>query len=156
MWDGKSGKTHQWRLIVRKSLDGSDLKFSISNAPSDISIKKLVYMQSQHHFVERAFQDAKTELGMAKYQTRGWESWHKHMALVMMGMLFFLEEKTFMREELPFITVSDVVLYFSMAIPDRKSSDNGLYEVLEKRNEERRKAHLNKYGNEPPTNGFYV
>jgi SRSO17 transposase len=156
IWDGKSPQANRWRLIVRKNLDGSELRFSISNAPSNVSSKRLAYMQSQRHFVERAFQDAKTELGMAEYQTRAWESWHKHMSLVMMGMLFFLKEKVFMREELPFITISDVVMYFSIAIPDKKSSDEGLYDVLTRRNEARRKAHLNSFGSEPPNNGLYV
>lgn len=111
-------------------------------------------MQSQRHFVERAFQDAKTEVGMAQYQTRSWEAWHRHMSLVMMAMLFFLKEKTYMKEELPFITVADVVVYFAITIPDKKSSEDGLLEILKKRNEKRRQAHERSYGSQSPTMGL--
>ena len=74
----------------------------------------------------------------------------------MMAMLFFLKEKTFLKEALPFITVADLVLYFAMPIPDRKSSKDGLMEVLERRNEKRRQAHARTYGNQPPSMGLLV
>jgi SRSO17 transposase len=154
IWDGKSSKAYHWHLICRTNLEGKELKLSISNAPDATSTKKLVYRQSQRHFVERAFQDAKSELGLAQYQARSWEAWHRHASLVMMGLLFFLKEKTFVKEEWPFITVADLVLYFAMAIPDRKSSEDGLMEILERRNEKRRRAHARKYGNQPPSMGL--
>ncbi len=154
IWDGKSAEAYHWHLICRTNLEGKELKMSISNAAASISTRRLVYMQSQRHFVERAFQDAKTEVGMAQYQTRSWEAWHRHMALVMMSMLFFLKEKTYMKEELPFITVADVVVYFAMAIPDRRSSEGGLLEMLMQRNEKRRQAHERSYGDQPPSMGL--
>jgi SRSO17 transposase len=46
-----------------------------------------------YNWVERSFQDAKTSCGMSDYQARGWRSWHHHMALVMMAMLFMLEQR---------------------------------------------------------------
>jgi hypothetical protein len=131
-------------------LDGKEQKLSISTT----STQKLVYMQSQRHFVERAFQDAKSELGMAQYQARNLLAWHRHMALVMMGMLFFLTEKTFVRVHFPFITIADLVMYFSMAIPDKKASDEGLFEVLERRNEKRRQAHKRHYADQPSSRGL--
>jgi len=43
--------------------------------------------------VERSFEDEKGECGMADYQVRKWTGWHHHMALVMMAMLFMLDER---------------------------------------------------------------
>ena len=50
-------------------------------------------MQRQRYWVERVFEDAKSECGMADYQVRKWQAWHHHMALVMMAMLFMLTER---------------------------------------------------------------
>lgn len=154
IWDGKGSKVYKWHIICRKNQSGSELKLSLSNAPSSTSMKKLIYMQSQRHFVERAFQDGKTELGMGQYQVRSWDAWHRHMSLVCMAMLFFLREKTYMKKELPFITVADVVIYFAMAIPDRKSSTDGMLEILRRRNENRRRSHERIYGDEPHSMGL--
>src|SRR5690606_3569924 len=71
IWDKKSQAYFKWQLIARQNLDGTDLKLSISNAPQSTSARKLAYIQSQRHFVERAFQDAKSELGMASPYVTG-------------------------------------------------------------------------------------
>ncbi len=156
IWDGKSAEAYKWHLICRTNLEGGELKYSISNAPVRTSTKKLTYMQSQRHFVERAFQDGKSELGMAQYQVRSWEAWHRHMSIVMMAMLFVVKKKTYMRETFPFITVSDIVVYFSVAIPDKKSRGDGMEEILHKRNERRRQEHERLYGDTPPHHGLYA
>jgi SRSO17 transposase len=35
--------------------------------------------------VEDAFETAKTELGLARNETRSWHSWHRHVSLVMLA-----------------------------------------------------------------------
>ena len=54
---------------------------------------RLAQMQGQRFWVERTFQDGKSHAGLDHYQARGWRAWHHHMALVMMAMLFMLEER---------------------------------------------------------------
>jgi SRSO17 transposase len=96
IWDKKSEVSFKWQIIARQNMDKTDLKLSISNAPLKTSAKKLAYLQSQRHFVERAFQDAKSEFGLAQYQARNWNAWHRHMSLVMMATLFFVKKKEYM------------------------------------------------------------
>ncbi|MBK8537148.1 MAG: hypothetical protein IPL59_19845 [Candidatus Competibacteraceae bacterium] len=43
--------------------------------------------------IERALQQGKQDVGLGDYQVRGWRGWHHHLALVMMSMLFLLEER---------------------------------------------------------------
>jgi SRSO17 transposase len=38
--------------------------------------------------VEDFFEDGKSYLGMAQYETRSWVGWHHHMSLVAMAHLF--------------------------------------------------------------------
>jgi hypothetical protein len=47
-------------------------------------------MQSSRYWIERAFEDAKGNCGMAEYMVRNWNAWHHHMALVMLAMLILL------------------------------------------------------------------
>jgi len=94
IWDGETEKVKHWTLIATKSLKGKpDIKISLTNAPHKTSLKRLGWMQRQRFWIERTFEDAKSECGMADYQVRKWSAWHHHMALVMMAMLFMLSER---------------------------------------------------------------
>jgi hypothetical protein len=46
-------------LLIREELDGSDVKFSFSNAPATTNIETLAEWQSRRYWVEQALQDAK-------------------------------------------------------------------------------------------------
>lgn len=65
-------------------------------------------MQAQHYFVERAFQECKTDIGMSDYQVRGWKAWHHHMAMCMMAQAYILTEKKEHQEEMPLLSAYDI------------------------------------------------
>lgn len=69
--------------------------------------------------MERAFEDAKSECGMADYQVRKWNAWHHHMALVMMAMLFMLSERTMHEDTYPMLSRSDIEDLLSRFLPRR-------------------------------------
>lgn len=54
-----------WLVISR--LAHGKIKFSLSNAPVDTSWEELARRQGQRFFIERCFEDAKSDLGMAEY-----------------------------------------------------------------------------------------
>ncbi len=94
LWDGKEQKAHKWHLVVSDTnLSKNKRKYSLSNAPSDTPIPRLVYMQGQRYWVERAIEDGKSHAGLADYQVHSWTGWHHHMAMVMLALLFMLETK---------------------------------------------------------------
>jgi SRSO17 transposase len=74
-------------LLIRKDADGT-LKFSLCNAPQDVTLKELAYQQSKRYFIERNFQDSKQELGLDDYQCQSEIAWERHMSLCMLAMLF--------------------------------------------------------------------
>ena len=76
-------------------------------------------MQRQHYWIERAFQEAKNEAGMDEYQARSWQAWYHHMALVMMALLFLLQERQLQSEELPLLSAADVKLLLARLLPRR-------------------------------------
>ena len=64
--------------IVATSTLGKNpqIKISLTNADDTIDLKKLAWMQHQRYWIERAFEDGKSECGMADYQVRKWSAWH--------------------------------------------------------------------------------
>ncbi|MCF6258151.1 MAG: IS701 family transposase [Gammaproteobacteria bacterium] len=138
VWDGRSAQANCWHLLVRRD-GGEDIKYSISNALSTTSTHRLLYMQGQRHFIERSFQDSKSHLGLAQYQARNWNSWHHHMALIMMAMVFLLKQRAERKDNYPMLTVSDMVLIFSNILPSRMNNLQQVVEIIEQRHQKRRR-----------------
>src|SRR5208282_4743637 len=71
-WEPADPQARRRFLVVRQEQDGT-FKYSLSNAAADTAWERLAYMQTQRFWIERALQDAKSELGMADYEVRGWK-----------------------------------------------------------------------------------
>ena len=138
VWDGRSAQAHLWHLLVKREADGS-LKYSISNAPAQTSTRRLLYMQGQRHFIERSFQDSKSHLGLDQYQARNWNSWHHHMALIMMAMVFLLQQRILRKTSYPLLTVSDMVFVFATILPSRQNNLVQAIEIIEQRHRKRQR-----------------
>lgn len=74
-------------LLISKDSESNEIKYSLCNASDDTTLDELAKMRSSRYWIERAFQDAKGNCGMAEYMVRNWNAWHHHMALVMLAML---------------------------------------------------------------------
>ena len=80
----------QW-LICRRSLGSqAEVKFYLSNAPSDCSIQELVRVSGLRWPIETTLQEAKGEAGMDHYEVRTWLGWHHHMFQTFMAHLFLV------------------------------------------------------------------
>ena len=76
-------------LLVRRSLEPTpEIKYYVSNADTSTSLEVMAQVACTRHEVEEYFEDAKSYLGMAQYETRSWIGWHHHMSLVAMAHLF--------------------------------------------------------------------
>ena len=141
VWDGESEKAKCWTVIVTKSLGlNPDTKISLSNAPKQTTLRRLGWMQRQRYWIERAFEDAKSECGMADYQVRKWSSWHHHMSLVMMAMLFMLTEKIHHKDTYPMLSSADIEHLLARFLPRRDVTEEEVIFQLEQRHILRQKA----------------
>jgi SRSO17 transposase len=141
LWDKQQPTARLWHLIIRRNPDTqSDYKYSLSNAPATRSLKRLAFMQSQRFWVERTFEDAKSESGMSDYQLRGWVGWHHHMALVMLTMLFMLTERVSNKKKYPLLSCSDIETLLARFLPRRDTTTNEVINQLEIRHKQRRVA----------------
>jgi SRSO17 transposase len=90
VWAVRHGKAGPpvW-LLVRRSLEPvPEVKSYISNADASTPLEVLAEVACTRHAVEDYFEDAKSYLGMAQYETRSYVGWHHHMSLVAMAHLF--------------------------------------------------------------------
>jgi len=141
LWDKSSPGAHCWHLIVRREVNSpGTIKYSLSNAPEQTRPIRLAQMQAQRFWIERAFQDAKSHLGMAQYQARKWQSWHRHMALVMMAMQFMLETRISHAEDYPLLSCYDIQILLATTLPDRRDSQQEVLQLMRERHRKRQAA----------------
>jgi SRSO17 transposase len=138
LWDKNGPNAHHWHLIVRRELNSPETcKYTLSNAPAETSTQQLAQMQGQRFWIERAFEDGKSESGMADYQARKWRSWHHHMALVSMAMLFMAEERELHRDEMPLLSCNDIEILLRTFLPRRDIDPDEVVRQMEKRHRRR-------------------
>ncbi len=140
VWDKSSAPPRQYTLVATQTEDGKETKISLSNASAYTSLKRLAHMQRQRYWIERAFEDGKSECGMADYQVRKWEAWHHHMALVMMSMRFMLEERQIQAEEHPLLSCADIEELLAFFLPRKNTSEGEIMRQLKARHEQRQRA----------------
>ncbi len=80
-------------LVLRTVGPESKITYALSNAPSRVPLAELVRVRSQRHRVERVFQEAKGEVGLAHYEVRSWVGWHHHITLALLALLFLILER---------------------------------------------------------------
>jgi SRSO17 transposase len=76
-------------LLIRRSLEATpEIKYSVSNGEAETPLETLALVACSRHRVEDFFEDSKSYLGMAQYETRSWIGWHHHLTLVGLAHLF--------------------------------------------------------------------
>jgi SRSO17 transposase len=104
----ETNRRMQVTLLIREDKDGT-IKYSFCHCPG-ASLQELAYRGSKRYFVEKSFREGKKELGLNEYQTRSEQSWHKHMAMIMLAQLFINQEKIQLYEqERLWVTTQDVL-----------------------------------------------
>jgi SRSO17 transposase len=97
-------------LLVRRSLDSTpEIKYYISNGDASTPLGVLAEVACTRHAVEDYFEDAKSYLGMAEYETRSWVGWHHHMSLVAMAHLFITLTRRDLKKKTPELTLDRTV-----------------------------------------------
>jgi SRSO17 transposase len=141
VWDGAEDTPRCWHLVVRREVKSEKtIKYSLSNAPVDTPLLRLAQMQGQRYWVERTFEDAKGECGLADYQALGWRSWHHHVTMVMLAMLFIAEQRVAHQPGLALLTPRDIVEMLKETLPRKPQGKDALVARINHRHERRRGA----------------
>lgn len=106
----------------------------------EASLPELVRRHARRYWIERAFQDAKTSLGMADYQARGWLAWHHHMAMVALAQRFLLGEKIRDCKQIDLLSAQDIVEALTVLLPRKDTTIDQVLGIIGKRHAKRRSA----------------
>jgi hypothetical protein len=94
-------------------------------------------MQAQRYWIEQSFKEAKSQLGMAHYEVRGWCGWHHHMALVCLAQLFTVRERMAALHKVPLLSARDIIELLEVYLPRRQRDENEVLRQLVVRHRKR-------------------
>ena len=146
LWDGQEEQPRCWHLVIRREVNSpKTLKYSLSNAPVDTSTHQLACMQGDRYWVERSFEDAKGECGLADYQALGWLAWHHHVAIVMLAMMFICQQRVAHKAGLALLTPRDIVEILQEYLPSKPVGKDALVARINERHKRRKDAIDSRY-----------
>lgn len=152
MWDEKKAKNPRMRTLLVREDESGEMKYSLTNLPVETELPHLAYIQNQRYWIENAFHEAKSQLGMAQYQVRVWQGWHHHMALTCLAMIFMVREKRRNHPKYPLLSCRDIVELLDYYLPRRNRDEEELHEQIKKRHAARQRDIDRRKGHKPGLN----
>jgi len=92
----------QWLLIRRNPHDPTDYQCYVSNAPLETPLVELAGIALTRHSIEQVLEEAKGQTGLADYEVRHWQGWHRHITLALLAHTFLKLIQHQQREKKPF------------------------------------------------------
>jgi SRSO17 transposase len=91
VWESRDGLPGRasW-LVLRRNLDGSEVKYYLSNAPADTPLLRLAQVGAMRWPIETEFQTEKGETGLDEYEVRTWLGWLHHITMALLAGAFLL------------------------------------------------------------------
>ncbi len=91
VWESRDGLPGRacW-LMLRRDLDGSEVKYYLSNAPADTPLLRLAQVGAMRWPIETEFQTEKGETGLDEYEVRTWLGWQHHITMALLAGAFLL------------------------------------------------------------------
>src|SRR2546426_335026 len=81
----------EW-LVIRRDAAG-DCSYTLLNAPEDAPHERLIAWSCRRYFIERTFEDAKTEIGWDEFQAQKYRAGEHHLALTAASLWFVAQTK---------------------------------------------------------------
>jgi SRSO17 transposase len=88
-------------IVARNVLNRDEIKYFISNAPSETPVSVMLLVAFNRWRIERCFEDSKTELGFDHYEGRNYEGMMRHQTVTMLTHLFLVRVREQWRGEKP-------------------------------------------------------
>lgn len=120
IWTAGEIEARCWDLIVQRDAKSKEeIKYYFSSTSQEVSSIQIVKDHAQRFWIERVFEDAKSEIGMGEYQVRGWLGWNHHMTMVILATHFVTQNKEVIVSELPLISTRDIVEMLEVMLPKK-------------------------------------
>jgi len=90
--EGRTATQAEW-LVIRQLHEPRQFSYTLLNAPATMPLECLAELSTRRYFVERTFQDAKSEPGWAEFAARKYRAWEHHLALTAAALWFVAQTK---------------------------------------------------------------
>jgi SRSO17 transposase len=90
----------EW-LIVQDAEAPGDRRFWLSSLPADTPIEDLVRHAKGRYRVEQDYRELKQEIGLAKFEGRGWRGFNHHVTLCLAAYGFLVSERSLFPPQQP-------------------------------------------------------
>jgi SRSO17 transposase len=112
------------RLVVIRTVNNPEAKtwYTLSNAEEKVALADVVWAHAQRYWQEAGLKEAKSEVGMAHYEVRGWRGWHHHMTMSLLALWFLGLERFHQQATTPALSVSVLREVFSRVLALRRLS----------------------------------
>jgi len=90
----------EW-LIVQDAEAPKDRRFWLSSLPADTPIEDLVRHVKGRYRVEQDYRELKQEVGLAKFEGRGWRGFNHHVTLCLAAYGFLVSERSLFPPQQP-------------------------------------------------------
>ena len=87
VWTFDKGKLHREWLFIWKRSDGT-YRYSMSNGDRQETLEELAFLRAARYFVERDYENAKSEAGWDELQAQKYRAWCHHTALCALCLWF--------------------------------------------------------------------
>jgi len=77
-------------LLYRTNRDGSEPRYSLSNAPAETPLATLAKVASSRWPIETELQADKSQVGLDEYEVRTYAGWHHHLTMCLLASAFLL------------------------------------------------------------------
>jgi len=133
-----------WVVLRRQLRAEPELKAYLANAPGDTTPETLVWLSGMRWPVESAILECKSELGLDRYEVRGWTGWHHHTTMTLLAHHFLVRLRCQLGSRSPALTVPQVRLLLQVSLPRRAldaASALALIQYTQRRNYAAHRAH---------------
>lgn len=96
----EDGQVHRERLFMRREPDNS-ITYALTNEPDTTPLSTLAQWRSERYFIERTFQDLKSEGGWDELIARKYRAWMHHTAIDALALWFVAQTKLNWAEKHP-------------------------------------------------------
>lgn len=126
------------RLIMIRDPETGAIRFAFSNI-MDADASVIAKMQANRYWIERNLEDAKGLCDLDSFRGRNWNSWHHHVALVAVALLFLVYNQLNFLKKRIILSLDQIVSIFKLKNPLRELSADELAESINFVNEFRAK-----------------
>jgi SRSO17 transposase len=85
-----------WLIVARNALD-QEVKYFLSNAPSQMPLKRMLKIAFGRAEIEQMFKESKGQIGLDHFEVRHYQPLIRHLILSMLSLTFLVEQTARLR-----------------------------------------------------------